>query len=155
MIQLFSAPEGTSIYKEITSRKLNATKNEATVEIAFAKETTYMFCMENQGNQKQHTFFEFPLQNSETIGSSTQLNEGVNALQFLGKEISQTAEVVKEAIEKMAVIDETYSEMEDSMYLSFAIKASVLFLVCVLQCWLFMRMIGKKTIEYKKVSIPI
>jgi hypothetical protein len=139
----------------VATRDLNSTKTSTTIELEFQRLTTYTLCMKNEGSQKQHAFFEFPLRYSDTIGSGTQLNEGVSALQFLSQEIDQTAQVVRESIEKTTVFDATYDDMETNLYASLFIKVMVLIIVCSMQCWLFMRMLGKKTIEYKRVDIPI
>lgn len=139
----------------VTTRDMNSTKATATIEIEFERETTYTVCIKNDGPLRQHLFFEFPRQSLGTIGSGNQLTEGVSSLQYLSQEIDQAAEVVKGSIEKMTIFDGAYDEMETNLYASFFIKALVLIIVCTMQCWLFMRMLGKKTIEYKRVSIAI
>jgi hypothetical protein len=109
----------------------------------------------NEGSVKQHVFLEFPSQVAHSTGSSNEINEGVSAMEYLGEEIERIAQTIKESIEKTSIFDQTYDEMESYLYASFFIKALVLLLVCSLQCWLFMRLMGKKVLEYKRVSIPI
>ena len=139
----------------VVSKTLNSSQHNSQISITFEREKTYELCFINQGTSKQHIFFEFPLQTAEAIGSATEVGEGVSILQALGIEIEQTAETVKEAISKTNVFDEVYDEMESTLYASFFMKAGVLIIVCSLQCWLFLKMIGRKTLEYKRVSIPI
>lgn len=134
---------------------MNSVKNSTTVEVEFERQTTYTLCMKNDGVLRQHVFFEFPMQNPDATASGHQLTEGVSTLQYLSQEIDQAAQVVKGSIEKMTIFDGAYDEMETNLYASFFIKALVLIIVCTMQCWLFMRMLGKKTIEYKRVSIAI
>ena len=88
-------------------------------------------------------------------GTSGEINEGVSAIEYLGEEIERTAQTVKESIEKTSIFDHVYDDMETYLYASFFIKAFVLLVVCSLQCWLFMKLMGKKVLEYKRVSIPI
>lgn len=140
---------------DIVSRTLNQTNPHAQLTFTFKKDHMYELCIFNEGSSKNHVFLEFPSQHESSIGSSTEINEGVSAIQYLGEEIERTAQTVKESIEKTAVFDQTYDDMETFLYASFFIKAAVLLLVCTLQCWLFMKLMGKKTLEYKRVSIPI
>ena len=134
---------------------MNNTKSESQITHTFEKDYSYQLCLTNKGSSKQHVFLDFPIQASHSIGTSNEINEGVTAIQFLSEEIEKTAQTVKESIQKTMVFDITYDEMESSLYASFFVKATIVILICALQCWLFMKLMGKKTIEYKRVSIPI
>lgn len=139
----------------IASRTMNNTKTEAQITATFKKDNLYQICIFNEGTGKQHVFLEFPSQSANSSGTANEINEGVSALEYLSEEIENTAKTVKESIEKTAIFDQTYDDMETNLYASFFIKAAVLIVVCSLQCWLFMKLMGKKTLEYKRVSIPI
>lgn len=145
----------SAVDEVMVSKTLNNSKVDATISYTFKAEHLYKLCFFNEGSSKQHVFVEFPTQFAHAAGTSGEVNEGVNSIQYLGEEIERTAETVKESIEKTAIFDQTYDEMETYLYASFFIKAFVLLVVCSLQCWLFMRLMGKKVLEYKRVSIPI
>ena len=140
---------------EITAHTLNSTKSTSDIELQFESGQSYIFCLTNLGTEKQHVYFDFPLVNAEATGSKFQIDEGVRALEALGQEIDQASQTVRESIEKTTIFDATYDDMETSLYGSLFIKALVLIVVCAMQCCLFMRMLGKKTIEYKRVAMPI
>ena len=145
----------SAIDEVIASRTLNSSKSDATLSTTFKKEHLYMLCLFNEGTSKQHVFLEFPQQAANATGTSGEINEGVSAIEYLGEEIERTAQTVKESIEKTSIFDHVYDDMETYLYASFFIKAFVLLVVCSLQCWLFMKLMGKKVLEYKRVSIPI
>ena len=139
----------------MVSKTLNNSKTDATLSYSFKKDHIYQLCLFNEGGSKQHVFLEFPSQFAHAAGTSNEVNDGVTSIQYLGEEIERTAQTVKESIEKISIFDQTYDEMETYLYASFFIKAFVLLVVCSLQCWLFMRLMGKKVLEYKRISIPI
>ena len=76
-------------------------------------------------------------------------------IRSLAAEVTKTSENVNEVISRTVVFDRVYDEMETSLHHSLLIKGGVLLLVCVLQGWVFMSMIGKKVFEYTRISIPI
>ena len=121
----------------------------------FEKGKNYELCFENVAGIKKHVFFEFPLQISTAIGTASEVGEGVTLLKQLALDIEQTAQTVRETLSKTTVYDMVYDEMESSLIGSLLLKGLVLLIICGLQCWLFVRMVGKKVLEYKRVSIPI
>lgn len=139
----------------LANKTIGMATNEAVLEFTFKQGHHYMLCLQNDGSSKQHVFLEFTSQIAGSAGGKTEIADGVSSIQYLGEEIERTAQTVKESIEKTSIFDQTYDEMESYLYASFFIKAFVLLVVCSLQCWLFMRLMGKKTLEYKRVSIPI
>lgn len=145
----------SAIDEVIVTKPLNSTKTDATITTTFKKDMLYKLCLFNEGASKQHVFLEFPSQAGHAAGTTSEINDGVTAIEYLGEEIERTAQVVKESIERTSIFDQTYDDMETYLYASFFIKAFVLLVVCSLQCWLFMRLMGKKVLEYKRVSIPI
>lgn len=137
-------------------KELKNARGSDSIKTTFAKGYEYEVCFtSNGGSSTKHVFFEFPLQNKDAIGSKSDLGEGVTLLQSLATEIQKTGDSVKETISKTSIFDLVYDEMEKTLYSAFFLKAGILLIICGLQCWIFMKMVGKKALEYKRVSIPI
>lgn len=139
----------------VVAKELKDARASDSIRANFDKGFSYELCFESAGSSTKHLFFNFPIQNYNAIGSSTELGEGVVLLQTLAIEIQKTGEAVKDTISRTVVFDQVYDDMERVLYSSFFMKAGVLLVVCGLQCWIFMKMVGKKTLEYRRVSIPI
>lgn len=139
----------------VANKTLGSAVSNGQIDYEFEKNITYEMCLHSIGPTPKHVFLEFPFQVYTAIGTSNEINDGVSLLKTLATEIQNTDQVVQETISRTAIHDQIYSEMETTLYTSFFVKAVVILLVCVLQCWIFMRMVGKKTFEYKRVSIPI
>ncbi len=125
------------------------------IDVSFQKDFTYELCFYSLGYPSSHIVLEFPAQRANAISSSYDVNQGVTLLSALAQEIQSTEEVVHETLSRLSVYDSVYNEMEETLYSSFLIKALVIIIICGLQCWIFVKMVGKKAFEYKKVSIPI
>lgn len=134
---------------------LNTSDQRGDVNVTFEKDFTYELCFTTLNNPTGHMVLEFPRLKSNTISSKYDVNDGVTMLQQLAQEIESAEETVHETLSRLSVYDTVYNEMEETLYSSFLIKALVILVVCALQCWIFVSMVGKKAFEYKRVSIPI
>jgi hypothetical protein len=134
---------------------LTVSQNKADIKHSFEKDHRYEVCFEANTDKTKHLFFEFPAIVLETTGSKSELEDGVQLLRSLATEVTRTSENVNEAVSRTVVFDRVYDEMETSLQACMLAKAAVILLVCLLQCWVFSSMIGKKVFEYTRISIPI
>lgn len=139
----------------VTQKNLTFGLGSGEIKHTFIENLTYELCFTSIGSTSKHIFFEFPLQNLDNIGTAQELGEGVLLLKGLSNEIQKASEAIKETLSKTTVFDEIYNEMETTLYTTFFLKGLIVLIICILQCCLFVKMIGTKTQEYKRISIPI
>ena len=137
------------------SANLTVSTNQADVKHTFEQEHGYEVCFEANTDKPKHLFFEFPTIVMEATGTKSELEDGVHLIRTLAAEVTRTSENVNEAVSRTVVFDRVYDEMESSLQVCMLTKAVVILLVCVLQCWVFSSMIGRKVFEYTRISIPI
>jgi hypothetical protein len=157
-VRLYQTPQENGqrgITATATSANLSIAHNHVEIKHTFEQNHTYEICLEPNSDKTKSVFFEFPTITMESMGSKSELEDGIQMIRSLAAEVTKTSENVNEVISRTVVFDRVYDEMETSLHHSLLIKGGVLLLVCVLQGWVFMSMIGKKVFEYTRISIPI
>ncbi len=148
---------GQLSYQEMfVSKILDASQSKGEIKATFEHGKTYSLCFRSADSGRKSVFFEFPLQSSQSVGSSKHLGEGVQLIASLASQIQMTADSVQQTLSHTWLFDRVYDEMETTIYFTFAAKSLILFAVCVLQCWIFMRMIDTSLFKYSRVgTLPL
>ena len=148
---------GLQSYQEMyISKYLDSSQSKGEIKAKFEHEKTYSLCFRSSDSGRKNVFFEFPLQTSQAVGNSKELGEGVQVIQSLSAQIQMTADTVQQTLSRTSLFDKVYNEMETNIYASFTVKTAILLGVCILQCWIFMRMIDTSLFKYSRVgTLPL
>ena len=154
-LQLFQFDQSMGQQEVVKSGILTDTIYKNEIEFDMKQKKSYELCFSTDSPKELHVFFEFPVIIMESTSSPTEVFDGAQIIRQLAVEIERTGDNVKEVISSTLIFDSESDKLETNLYSRIILKTIVLFLVCGLQCWIFMKMIGKKVFEYTRVSIPI
>ena len=135
-----------------TSRgRSNSSRGE--IETTLQNGTAYSLCITSKTSGIKYVEFDFGgKKDPHTAGSKREVDEGADAVEQLCEDLEYVSGVVKDTLSKSSIFDTVYDRMEFIIYASIVAKSLIVFVVCCLQLYLFMKMVNTNQKIYSYIS---